>query len=272
MARQAMKRLLQPLRTTAGRFIISPNDRRVTQLEAEMAALRRINLANDIFFKTGSYIAADKIPGDYLEFGVFVGGSFSRAYRGLSEAFLEASTPSAWNNVPADCLDRSQLWDRMRFFAFDSFEGLPSLRGVDTQTRDFAEGKFSCSEVDFKRNVSAQGVQLERVVTVPGWFDETVNETTFKQYNIQQAAVVNIDCDLYESARTVLEGITPILAEGTVIIFDDWFNYRGNPELGEQRACREWLAAHPEIMLTEYQKEGPWRNSFIVGRRSEGPA
>jgi O-methyltransferase len=55
-----------------------------------------------------------------------------------------------------------------------------------------------------------------------------------------------------------------------VLIFDDWYSYRGNPGLGEQRACAEWRAQHPEWILTEYQKEGPWRTSFIVNARDIG--
>lgn len=82
-----------------------------------------------------------------------------------------------------------------------------------------------------------------------------------------KAAIVNIDCDLYESARVVLRFIESLLTEGTVLIFDDWYTFRGNPNLGEQRAFREWTATLTDWIFTEYQKEGPWRNSFIANRR-----
>ncbi|MGH9471088.1 MAG: hypothetical protein ACRD1N_12200, partial [Terriglobia bacterium] len=49
--------------------------------------------------------------------------------------------------------------------------------------------------------------------------------------------------------------------------FDDWYCFRGNPDLGEQRAFREWAQSKPEWYFTEYQKEGPSRNSFIVSRK-----
>jgi len=54
--------------------------------------------------------------------------------------------------------------------------------------------------------------------------------------------------------------------EGTVLIFDDWLNFKANPELGEQRACREWLQDHPELRLTPFARWGVTQQSFIVHR------
>lgn len=66
---------------------------------------------------------------------------------------------------------------------------------------------------------------------------------------------------------TRLEACHLLLTDGTIIIFDDWYCFRGNPKFGEQRACRQWLGENEELQLSEYRKEGPWRNSFIVNRR-----
>jgi hypothetical protein len=80
---------------------------------------------------------------------------------------------------------------------------------------------------------------------------------------------VTVDCDLYESAKVVLDFMTPLLTAGSVLVFDDWFSFRGDPAFGEQRACAEWRAENPKWDLVEYQKEGPWRNSFIVVPKRE---
>ena len=57
----------------------------------------------------------------------------------------------------------------------------------------------------------------------------------------------------------------PLLTDGTVVIFDDWYSFRGNPNLGEQRACKESVASNPGCTLTVYQREGPGEiaSSFI---------
>src|SRR3989442_413196 len=55
--------------------------------------------------------------------------------------------------------------------------------------------------------------------------------------------VVHIDCDLYESARVVLGWLEPVLATGSVLIFDDWFSFENEPDPdqhGERRAFGEW--------------------------------
>jgi O-methyltransferase len=252
--RTIAKRILGPVRRAAGRFVITSFEQRLTpSVEIERA----------LVYKAARFVAAERIEGDYLEFGVFRGTSFARAFHCFREAFDRATAESVWN-TDADRDARREQWERMRFFAFDSFQGLPAPRGPDSSSNDFVAGKFASSESDFRRSITSQGVPSDRVVTVPGWFAETVGPDTFRRHDLRRAAVVNIDCDLYESAKTVLDGITPLLADGSVLLFDDWFSFRGHPAFGEQRACREWLDAHPELALTEYNKEGPWRNSFIV--------
>jgi hypothetical protein len=116
-------------------------------------------------------------------------------------------------------------------------------------------------------NLTARGVDTQKVKAVKGFFQDTLNETTARQLSLQRAAVVHIDSDLYESARLALRFITPYLGDGSVLIFDDWYQFAGNPDLGEQRAFREWRTGHPEWTVSEFQKEGAWRNSFIVSQR-----
>ena len=53
-----------------------------------------------------------------------------------------------------------------------------------------------------------------------------------------QIGFVHIDCDIYASAMTVLELTIPRLAPGAVIVFDEFFNYKGD-ELHEYKAFFE---------------------------------
>ena len=73
-----------------------------------------------------------------------------------------------------------------------------------------------------------------------------------------------VDCDLYESACSVLNFLSDLVRDGTVLIFDDWHVYRGNSLKGEQRAFNEWLAANPQLKATEFQKFSWHGNSFII--------
>lgn len=253
-----MKKILNPIRRIVGRFVLN------TELTDRLDDLQ---LRSTILYKSARIIAAEKIKGDYLEFGVFSGGNFAFAYSAIQAAFGHASARNEWN-TEQDIVQRQRIWQEMRFFAFDSFQGLPALGNIDSISRDFAAGKYACPESWFRQNISARGVPLEKVTCVSGWFDQLPTSDVVRSNGLKTAALVYIDCDLYESTRPVLEFITPLLVDGSIIIFDDWYNFKGSPDLGEQRACREWLERHSELTLSEYQKEGPWKNSFIVHQLS----
>jgi hypothetical protein len=258
-----IRKILRPARLAAGKFVILPSfpwTRDQTKMNQE----------NSIIYKAARLIAAEKVPGDYLEFGAYTGSSFASAYQAIERVFDEYSIVDAWS-TEQDVIERRQLWQSMRFLAFDSFEGLPAPKGVDTQSRDFVPGKFAISQRQFEENIRRAGVPRERTIIVPGWFADTLTDATIRAHNLRHAAIVHVDSDLYESAKAVLEFVTGLLVDGTVIIFDDWYTFGGNPYLGEQLAWREWCAAHPEWTAVEYQKEGSWRNSFIVNRTNNNP-
>jgi len=60
------------------------------------------------------------------------------------------------------------------------------------------------------------------------------------------AALVHIDCDLYSSTRTVFEHIGDRIVSGTILVFDEYFNYvnwrahehKAFQELVRERALR----------------------------------
>ncbi|HRF44076.1 MAG TPA: hypothetical protein PLD30_07515, partial [Candidatus Competibacteraceae bacterium] len=82
--------------------------------------------------------------------------------------------------------------------------------------------------------------------------------------NITKARMVHIDCDLYESTKLALDFVASLMQEGTIIVFDDWFQFRGNPQRGEQKAFYEWLENNHQLQAVEYMREFPFRNSFII--------
>jgi hypothetical protein len=241
-----LERFVYPLRGFMRRFIIDETQK--------------------LFYKAGNFAAYSKIEGDYLEFGAFFGGSFASAFHLIRRAYRDRYTPSIWNNEQ-DCIERWKLWEKMRFIAFDSFQGLPKPTGIDLLSRDFVEGRYSNSEDSFTDYITSMGVPLNRVEIVSGWFNETLNEETLRKYRLKHAAIVHVDSDLYESAKLALTFLKPLLVDGTIIIFDNWYNFKGNPNLGEQRAFKEWLDENPNWIATQYQKEGVWRNSFILNNK-----
>jgi O-methyltransferase len=240
-----LKRLVYKLRELAARFV-------------------NVNVSSNhtIIYKAAVLIASEKIEGDCLEFGVFRGSSFISHYNVMKSLIKNKNPSEGWSKE--DALQLNNLWNNMRFFAFDSFQGLPNIEGVDKQGNDFSEGKYTCSEEDFLRAVSSANLPMEKVFTVPGWYRNTLNVATREKFNLTKAAIIHIDCDLYESTKEVLKFVETLLIDGTIVIFDDWYAFRGHPDRGEQKAFREWKLQMPDWHFTQFQKEGPYRNSFIA--------
>jgi hypothetical protein len=112
---------------------------------------------------------------------------------------------------------------------FDSFEGLPEHWTGHLTVR----GAFN------------QGGKLPAVppnVTLhKGWFDATL--PAWKAAHSDRIAFLHVDCDIYSAARFVLRNLADRLQVGTVIRFDEYFNYP-NWRQHEFRAWQETVAEY----------------------------
>lgn len=234
----------------------------VTTLFSKVYGVPKTHIQN-----IADFVFGEAVEGDYLEFGVFRGEQFVAGYQALETAEREWSSEErnllAYSKKERAKTDAPKQRGPFRYFAFDSFDGLPELKGVDKESARFSKGRYDCSEKEFLSNLSAAGVNTARVTTVSGWYNESLNDATKKRLELKAAAVVLIDCDLYESTKDVLNFITDIVVDGTVVIFDDWYSFKAHPNRGEQRATREWLEKNPKLHLTEFPG-GVGQKTFIV--------
>jgi len=110
----------------------------------------------------------------------------------------------------------SQLPEDGRLLLYDSFEGLPEPW----------QGKPAGSH----KAIIKPEFNDDRVIMHEGWFKDTLPCD-------EVLGFVHIDCDLYSSTRTVLQGIKVV--PGTVVLFDELFGF---PDWREQeyKALQEW--------------------------------
>ncbi len=191
-----------------------------------------------------AFTVNNNIVGDYCEFGVYQGSTFTAAWHGAR---------------------RWRLHDK-RLHAFDSFAGLPEVTGNDAGGA-FEKGQFAASLRTFETALQTNGVDMGRVTITPGTFDNTLNQETKARIQLQRVNMAFIDCDLYSSTVPVLAFLTDVLVDGALLMFDDWHCFAGKPDRGEQRAVGEWLAANPTIRLHQYRDFHWAGRSFIVDRR-----
>jgi O-methyltransferase len=194
-----------------------------------------------------SYARSELVEGDYAEFGVWTGRTFVEAWR-VADGVGEAG--------------------QRRFFAFDSFEGLPDSEGIDDTGR-WESGEFAFSRAAFEGRLRRSRVPRTDVHIVEGFYDDSLADPG--RIPLQKVAVAWVDCDLYSSTVPVLEYLTPRLSQGAILLFDDWFTFKGDASRGEQRACHEWLARNPDLSLVPW-RQFHWAGQAFIVRRAEDDA
>jgi hypothetical protein len=110
---------------------------------------------------------------------------------------------------------------------FDSFEGLPEhWSGHLTMRGAFSQGG--------RLPPVAPNVTLHK-----GWFDATL--PAWKAAHPDRIGFLHVDCDIYSAARYVLANLADRFQIGTVVRFDEYFNYP-NWRKHEFRAWQETVA------------------------------
>lgn len=110
---------------------------------------------------------------------------------------------------------------------FDSFDGLPE----DWRTR-YYKGTFDIEGLPQVR---------DNVVLHKGWFNESL--PGWAEEYPGPIAFIHFDADLYSSTKTVLDLLAEQIVPGTVMQFDEYFNYPGWQD-GAYKAFKEFVEAH----------------------------
>lgn len=176
------------------------------------------------------FVVYGGIPGDILEFGV-LGGWTARH-------FSEIARDMGWYGD---------------IYLFDSFEGLPRQKSdVDLASWDVQRGVWSeemklpeAWEEQLGATIDVHVHQMlgtvvgkDRIKVRRGFFSESLKEPIGTK-----AAIVHLDCDLYQSTVDVFLALErdDVLQDGSVLMFDDWNCNRANPDFGQRRAFREFM-------------------------------
>jgi len=205
------------------------------------------------FCHATEYIDFEAVPGDIVEFGVFTG---------MSLALLAKAHSFTRNGI------------NRRLVGFDSFEGLPGSHDAHARWQP-GDCATNHSWHPFLHVGDAVTPEVTRRLFDVCLLDEPVLHVGPYERTLRGAfpsaapavALVHFDCDLYESTRDALESVAPSLQDGSILLFDDWFHYRGNPRKGEARAFAEFLDTHHEWGAVQYQPYSTFCNSFILHRR-----
>jgi O-methyltransferase/8-demethyl-8-(2,3-dimethoxy-alpha-L-rhamnosyl)tetracenomycin-C 4'-O-methyltransferase len=187
----------------------------------------------DLIEKAVLSIEERKVPGDFIEAGVWRGGVVI-LLRALIEAYGLAG--------------RS-------VFAADSFAGIPkNTRAVGDPVDEWSD-RWVASLAEVQHNIHRFGLLDERVAFVVGFFEESLKHLGGKRF-----ALIRLDSDSYDSVETSLRHLYPLLSKGGVVIIDDW----------HLPGCRQAVADYRERHGITEQMQAFEGNAFWTKRQVYG--
>lgn len=145
------------------------------------------------------------VRGAYLEMGVCTGKTIN---------FIAALNPE------------------QRIWGFDSFDGLPE---------EWPRTDLTVPQGTFRVNTEGwMPPVLHNVSLVKGMFHDTLPQFKSQILKSTPIAFLHIDCDIYTSAKETFDQLVDNIVSGTVIVFDEFYNY---PEATEHefKAFQEFL-------------------------------
>ena len=172
-------------------------------------------------FEAVNYILKHDIPGDFVECGVWKGGSVML----IAKMLLEHSV------------------DSRKIYLYDTFEGMvqPTDKDInhanitakekwDDKKTGSNSSAWCFSPIDeVKNNVFGTGYHENNFVFVKGMVEDTIPITM-----PETISLLRLDTDFYESTYHELTYLYPLLIQGGILIIDDYGHWRGSREATDQ--------------------------------------
>lgn len=172
------------------------------------------------------YVVRHEVPGDYVECGVWRGGSSMAAALALAARGDTSRT----------------------LHLYDTFEGMTTPTGHDRSIEGEAAQALLAREVrtrdsptwciadeeDVRCNLASTGYPSDRMRFVRGPVEETLPDA-----ELGSIALLRLDTDWYASTRHELEHLYPRLVPGGILIIDDYGHWEG-----ARRAVDEYVERH----------------------------
>ena len=188
------------------------------------------------FFRNAmEFIISSHIAGSYFEFGTHRARTFTMVM-GLDDFYASNMGVTAGGLTP-----KSGGGYMEKYFAFDSFEGWPE-QIVALPDPQFIVGGAKTTSNSFLELLRNYGQSTERVQLIEGFYEESLTKnltTRFINENVK-ASLITVDCNLYESYKSVFTWIDNFMQPGTVLYLDDLNTFGAQPNQGPKLAFKEF--------------------------------
>lgn len=174
------------------------------------------------------YVVRREIPGDFVECGVWRGGSSMAV--GLTLLRLGVSHRRLWLYDTFGTMPPSGEHDR-------DYAGRPMTGGaLDPVNNSSQTAGLTLSEV--QSAMASTGYPTECVTYVEGLVEQTLARSA-----PERIALLRLDTDWYESTRHELVELYPRLERGGVLLIDDYGHFAG-----ARKAVDEYFAGAPVLL------------------------
>jgi len=167
------------------------------------------------------YKLIQNIKGDIVECGVFKGASLMRFIN-----FIQI-------------FEQKEVYKR-QVYGFDVFDMFPGTAYENDQKElesfiSETGGGISIAKEDLDTHILQKG--FDAFELIKGDIAETV-PSFVKSHSSAQIALLNIDTDIYEPCKVILQNLAPLVVSGGIIIFDDYNVFEGETKLADEY-CQE---------------------------------
>jgi len=165
-------------------------------------------------YKAVSYVIVNNIPGDFVECGVWRGGS----------SMVIARTLMKFNATNR----RLHLYDTFEGMSeptkFDmAFTGESAVKLLSEQDKGIETSVWCVASIeDVKKNIFSTGYPENNLFFIKGKVEDTLKDNL-----PEDISLLRLDTDWYESTKMELEKLYPILRKRGILIIDDFGHWEG---------------------------------------------
>jgi len=179
-----------------------------------------LNISKERFltlYQSISYVFNNDIQGDFVECGIFKGGS------AMMMAYMLAEQLHSQKN--------QKIW------MYDTFEGMANAsrydENIDNQNafieldkikkKENSNDIWAYSSLNYvKNNLKKTNINENNLIYIKGLVEETLHKS-----KPEGIALLRLDTDFYESTKIELEILYPLLQKGGILIVDDYGHWKG---------------------------------------------
>lgn len=166
-------------------------------------------------YRAVNYVLQNNIPGDFVECGVWKGGS------ALLMAKMLSRLPG--NNRKVILYDTYEGMtpptEADKDYAGTPAESLLESSSIEVQDSVWCYSSFE----EVKSNIALSGLPEENIVLIKGKVEDTIPGNV----PAKEIAILRLDTDWYESTKHELLHLYPLLVKNGVLIIDDYGHWAG---------------------------------------------